>query len=96
MFCSHHYQVPKIPAQPTSFHPTYVNLEVGVKSKHAHKITLAQSKSAPQRDIPDEGETLSVSKASVEVGKCLTPPARASRKDRPMSSYIPIGEWIYG
>lgn len=84
--------MPKIPAQPTSFHPTYVNLDVGVKSKQALKLTLAQSKSAPQRDVPAPSDgSLSVSKASVEVGKCMTPPARANRRDRPMSSYIPIG-----
>ncbi|XP_067946017.1 serine-rich adhesin for platelets-like [Watersipora subatra] len=82
----HHYSVPKIPAQPISFHPHYVNVKVGVQSKTAFKKSLQPSKSAP---TPQESEN-STSKLSLESGKCMTPPARSfSRRARPMSSYIP-------
>lgn len=93
-FCfssSHHYSVPRIPAQSTSFRPTYVNVEIGVQSKQAIKKSLQQSKSAPQ-PVPDSPD--SVSKSSFERGKCMTPPAQnISRRARPMSSYIPNGKF---
>lgn len=90
---SQHYQVPRIPAQPTSFNPTYVNLEIGVKSKQAHKKLLIPSKSAPQQE-PAAGDSLPVCKSYLESEKCRTPPARTSRRDRPMSSYVPNGEQL--